>query len=224
MPAMTLSRLAAGYVARSTLAAMLLVSDGAVSRAPLAADEGPVDRLTIAPEIEPERVVGAQHANRGLIVFDNALLDRLFGKDRARESNPAPQESGNPVSSDENARSQETLIALLAPDEVFTARLHSSMPAQQRALLRFAEQGRKYLQAGDPAMALRLFEKALSIGSTQYLPYIYYYLAQSHFRLGNYQAAREFRDVAETWLGEFPDWQLEIARLEQTRFSAREMS
>jgi tetratricopeptide (TPR) repeat protein len=151
-------------------------------------------------------------------------LDRLLGKDRARESNPAPPESGNPVTSDENARSQETIIALLAPDEVFTARLHSSMPAEQRALLRFAEQGRLYLQAGDPAKALRFLEKALGIGATQYLPYIYYYLAQSHFRLANYQAAREFRGVAEAWLGEFPDWQLEIARLEQKSFSAREIS
>jgi len=218
---MKLSRLAGCCITRSALAAMLLVSEGAVSRTPVAADDGPVEYSPTAPDTDPQIAVGAQNANRGVIVWDNALLDRLFDKERVK---PLVEESANRITSETNLPSQETNIALLAPDEVFTVRLHASMPAEQRALLRFAEQGRKRLQAGDPAEALRFFEKALGIGATQYLPYIYYYIAQSHFRLANYQAAREFRVVAEAWLGEFPDWQVEIARLEQKSFSVRELS
>ena len=220
---MKLSRLAGCCITRSALAAMLLVSEGAVSRQPVAADEGPVEYSPTAPDTGQQIAVGAQNASRELIVWDNALLDRLFYRDRVK---PLIEESGNRVTTETNVPSQENniAIALLAPDELFTVRLHASMPAEQRALLRFAEQGRKRLQAGDPAEALRFFEKALGIGATQYLPYIYYYIAQSHFRLGNYQAAREFRVVAEAWLGEFPDWQVEIGRLEQKSFPPREFS
>src|SRR5436190_15014728 len=137
---------AAAYGLRTMVAAILLVSEGAANSEPPTPDEALVNNVS------PARQLG--NAQPGVVVLDNALLDRIFGKQRQREQVEPVQKEAVKELVVPSAPATEPKLALLAPDEVFTVRLNAKMPAQQKALLRFAERGRYFLQAGDPAKAL----------------------------------------------------------------------
>jgi hypothetical protein len=110
--------------------------------------------------------------------------------------------------------------ALLLPNDSFAAKITSRTPSNLAAALRFAEQGRRQIRARQYHKAVGYFERAVSLGLRSYLPYIYYYLAQTHHHLANYQYAFDFLDVAEPWLAEYTDWMTSIAALRQDNINA----
>jgi tetratricopeptide (TPR) repeat protein len=98
----------------------------------------------------------------------------------------------------------------IAPNESLTHAIRSGMTARTIAGLRIAESGRKLLEEGDYARALMRFERSLALDAT---PYSYYYLALIHYRLGRYQQAHNFIEVAESRLHDHFAWMTELARL-----------
>jgi tetratricopeptide (TPR) repeat protein len=155
-------------------------------------------------------------------VFDNALLDRLFAKDRAAAKQQAKTDEAQLDPNAERSPPQPATIppALLLPNDSFAAKITSRTPSTLAAALRFAERGRKEINSGQYHKAVNYFERAVSLGVRNYLPYIYYYLAQSHFHLANYQSAFNFLDVAESWLSEYSEWMRSIATLRQNNVTA----
>src|SRR5215204_293285 len=109
---------AAAYRLRATLTAMLLVSEGAANSEPARPDGALVDNFSSAARSE--------NAQPGVVVFDNALLDRIFGKQRQREQVEPVETLKEAVV---KAAPPPEPIALLSPDELFTVRLNSKMPA-----------------------------------------------------------------------------------------------
>jgi tetratricopeptide (TPR) repeat protein len=162
--------------------------------------------------------VNPPNAESGTIrVFDNALLDRLFASDRPAARSEASKR-------DEAAVNQTTEKKpdppLLLPDGSFAAKITSRTPFTLAAALRFAEQGRKEIKTQRYHKAVNYFERAVSLGVRNYLPYLYYYLAQTHYHLANYQSAYNFLEVAESWLGDDSDWMSSIAALRQQNTDA----
>jgi hypothetical protein len=189
-------------------AALLLLVFNATARAQDVSGRG-IDSGTVGGE-------QAGAAGAALTVLDNKLLDRVFANQRAAakraptrtESASAPQDAAN-----------KRAAALFLPSDSFEAKITSRMPSSLAAALRFAEHGRKQIGAGEYQKALSYLERAVSLGMRNYLPYLYYYLAESHFHLANYHSAKNFLDVAESWLHD-TDWMMPIAHLRQQNQNA----
>jgi tetratricopeptide (TPR) repeat protein len=98
----------------------------------------------------------------------------------------------------------------ITPNEPLTRAIRSGMSARAIAGLRVAEGGRKLLEEGDYSRALVRFERSLGIDSS---PYTHYYLGLIHYRLGRYQQALNFIEVAESQLHDRPVWLAELLRL-----------
>lgn len=145
-----------------------------------------------------------------VLVWDNALLDRLSGAERAAH---AATESG--ASSSSAAAQQAELLpqlSLLYPGDSFAARLEEITSPRLAIMLRFAERGRRQLEDGAYDKALLNFEKALALYPERYAPYIYFYLARVHESLGHSQVAYDFLAAAAVWLDEEPEWASMIDR------------
>ena len=199
-----------------TIFALLLFPTGAIGeKSTLVEDPVNISEVSLAARPAPDD--GANDKVDKVLVFDNALLDRIFGSTRQA---PRPQNEDKTGEPSESVAPQPIESALLQPNQAFTAKSGTHVSAQQAAALRFAEQGRKYLSARDPERALRCFERALSVGATDYLPYIYFYLAQTHFYLANREASDGFLGAAEAWLNEYPDWSISIISLREGNITA----
>jgi tetratricopeptide (TPR) repeat protein len=107
----------------------------------------------------------------------------------------------------------------LADDSSLLAKITPGTPPQRAASLRLTEEGRKILEAGDPARALTRLEKTIVIDSTN--AYGYFYLALAQYRLGRYKESLNFLDVAESRLGGEPFWLSEIYALRGENFRAQ---
>jgi tetratricopeptide (TPR) repeat protein len=151
-----------------------------------------------------------------VLVFDNTLLDKIFTHDRAAAQQIRKRDEAAPKESAERI----PLPALLLPSDSFAAKINTRTPASLAAALRFAEQGRRQISFRQYHKALGYFERAAGVGLRNYLPYIYYYLAQTHHYLANYQSAFNFLEVAESWLGDHADWMTSIAALRQENTNA----
>lgn len=112
----------------------------------------------------------------------------------------------------------ETSTAPLLDDGSLLAKITPGTSPQRAASLRLTEEGRKLLEAGDPAKALNRLEKTIVIDSTN--PYGYFYLAKSHYRLGRYKESLSFLDVAESRLTGEPFWLAEVYALRGENFRA----
>ena len=158
-------------------------------------------------------------ASQHIVVLDNALLDKIFGRQRAlqQEANQPQAESESPIA----PRTTVTVPPALLPHESFSAKTSSATPGRRAMALRLAEKGRRLLRSGQYEKALLHFEKALALDCTSYQPYIYFYLARTHGYLGNYQLSYNFLEVAESWLNEEPAWTTEVATLRESTFRAR---
>ena len=91
------------------------------------------------------------------------------------------------------------------PSPVWTIR---STASRRAMAVRLTDAGNRLLRSGQFEKAVSSFEKALGI---EVNPYIYFYLAQAHYRLGHYQDALNFFEVAESWLMQQPTWASELA-------------
>jgi tetratricopeptide (TPR) repeat protein len=165
-------------------------------------------------------VAPAAAADPRVRVFDNALLDKLFTKDRAahkRENRKLDEFRG-----DQSLQQPPAISAppLLLPNDSFAAKITPRTPSTLAAALRFAEQGRREIKSQRYLRAVNYLERAVSVGVRNYLPYIYYYLAQTHYHLANYQSASNFLEAAEAWLSDHSAWITPIAALRQDNVNA----
>jgi tetratricopeptide (TPR) repeat protein len=144
-----------------------------------------------------------------VLVFNNDLLDRLFGKDRAleRSSNNTEQPSRDVLPPKVfNA----TNLPSVLPNRSLLAGISSNMTSRRAAALRFAERGRTLIQTKEYQKAISFLEKGLNLDAS---PFIYYYLARAHYHLGNNQGSLNFLEVAESRLSAQPEWVEELAAL-----------
>jgi hypothetical protein len=107
----------------------------------------------------------------------------------------------------------------LPDDSSLLAKITPGVPPQRAASLRLTEEGRKLLDAGEPARALTPLERGMAIDSSN--PYGYFYLAKAQYRLGRYKESMNFLDVAESRLSGEPFWLAEIHALRGDNFRAQ---
>ena len=129
-------------------------------------------------------------------------------------TSPAPKETVKPST----GVTPEANTAPLPDDGSLLAKITPGTSPQRAASLRLTEEGKKLLEAGDPAKALSRLEKTIVIDSTN--PYGYFYLAKSHYRLGRYKESLSFLDVAESRLSGEPFWLAEVYALRGENFRA----
>lgn len=165
--------------------------------------------LVSHPAPEPE----AQ--SRNVPVFDNALLDSLFGKHRATEK------ARNKTVSADDRRAPNVFWGAasspISPNGSLLAGITRDTSPRRAAALRLAEKGRVLLRGGEYRKALYPLEKALGLDAN---PVIYFYLARAHYYLGNDDRASGFLAAAEA--GSIPDasWTGELMAL-RTAISVR---
>jgi tetratricopeptide (TPR) repeat protein len=142
-----------------------------------------------------------------VLVFNNELLDRLFAKDRAAESNNVdwPSRDATPPKVPIWTDSPRVL-----PNRSLLAAISPNTNSRRRAALRFAEIGRTLIQQRDYLKALSYLEKALDLDGS---PFVYFYLARVHYYLGDYPRALGFVEVAESRLYQQPEWTEELVAL-----------
>jgi predicted negative regulator of RcsB-dependent stress response len=123
------------------------------------------------------------------------------------------------VESRSGADATPALPPPLADDSSLLAKITPATSPQRAASLRLTEEGRKILDAGDPAKALTRLEQTIVIDSTN--PYGYFFLAKAQYRLGRYRDALNFLDIAESRLGNELFWLAEIHALRGDNFRAQ---
>ena len=72
------------------------------------------------------------------------------------------------------------------------------------ALLSLVDQGRAYLKQDRPDAAIRVLERAVNINPQR--GESYYYLSEAWLMKENYSQALEYNRLAETYLGNDPQW------------------
>ncbi len=110
----------------------------------------------------------------------------------------------------------------LPDDSSLLAKIAPGVSPQRAASLRLTEEGRKLLDAGDPARAIERLEKTIVIDSTN--PYGYFYLAKAQYRLRQYKESLNFLDVAESRLSGEPFWLAEVYALRGENYRALGMT
>jgi outer membrane biosynthesis protein TonB len=84
----------------------------------------------------------------------------------------------------------------LADDSSLLAKITPGVSPQRAASLRLTEEGRKLLDAGDPAKAITRLDRTIVIDSTN--GYGYFYLAKAQYRMGHYQQSLNLLEVARS--------------------------
>lgn len=77
-----------------------------------------------------------------------------------------------------------------------------------QASLQLTEQGRSLLENGKANNAIRTFERAINLNSTNGLNY--YYLSEAWLFKGKFKQAEEFNSLAEIYLKASPEWALRV--------------
>jgi len=106
----------------------------------------------------------------------------------------------------------------LADDSSLLAKITPGVTPQRAASLRLTEEGRKLLDAGDPAKAISRLERTIVIDSTN--GYGYFYLAKAQHRMGHYQESLNILEVAQSRLGGEPFWMSELYALRGENYRA----
>jgi tetratricopeptide (TPR) repeat protein len=177
--------------------------------------------LAINTLVIPSDAIGFETVSRGrypspshrnedgkVVVFDNDLLDRLFGKDRAARGSNNTERSAGDISVPRFFN--EANLPSVLPNRSLLAGISSNTTSRRAAALRFAEKGRTLIQTKEYQKAISFLEKALNLDAS---PFIYYYLARAHYHLGNQQGSLNFLEVAESRLSAQSEWVEELAAL-----------
>jgi len=106
----------------------------------------------------------------------------------------------------------------LADDSSLLAKITPGVSPQRAASLRLTEEGRKLLDAGDPARAITRLERTIVIDSTN--GYGYFYLAKAQHSLGHYQQSLNLLEVAQSRLGGEQFWMSELYALRGENYRA----
>jgi len=137
----------------------------------------------------------------------------------AAKSSKEPTRQASVSESPSGAENTPALLPPLADDSSLLAKITPATSPQRAASLRLTDEGRKILEAGDPAKALTRLEKTIVIDSTN--PYGYFYLAKAQFQMGRYRDSLNFLDIAESRLGNEPFWLAEIHALRGDNYRAQ---
>ena len=138
-----------------------------------------------------------------------------------RSKSPPPPPASKEVPKTPNAPA-ESSAAPLPDDSSLLAKITPATSPQRAASLRLTEEGRKLLEAGDPARALTRLERTIAIDSTN--AYGYFYLAKAQYRLRQYKESLNFLDVAESRLSGEPFWLAEVQALRGENYRALGMT
>jgi len=141
-------------------------------------------------------------------VINNKTLDNLFAEDHGPKQENENTEgcqrtTGLSTASGNNFHNAQ-------PDQPAVVWTIRSTPARRAAALRLTDTGGRLLRRGEYEKAVSNFEKALNVEAN---PYIYFYLAQAHYRLGHYRDALNFLEVAASWLMQQPNWAPQLVAL-----------
>jgi len=152
--------------------------------------------------------------NGNVIVWDNDYLDRRFG----RTWRPGESTSGSPrrPAGPEIISVPEPHWNEVQPNHSLLTGISRTTTARRAAALRIAETGRRALQQKQYRRAVYYLERALSLDAN---PFIYFYLARSHYQLADYQGSMGFLKVAESRFYGDPEWSSEIAALRSALFA-----
>ncbi len=137
---------------------------------------------------------------------------------RAKTPTPAPasKDLKDPRSASE-ATSAPTAPPL-ADDSSLLAKITPGVSPQRAASLRVTDEGRKLLDAGEPAKAMSRLERTIVIDSTN--GYGYFYLAKAQYRLGHYQESLNLLEVAQSRLSGETFWLAEVHALRGENYRA----
>jgi len=159
--------------------------------------------------------------NGNVIVFDNAYLDKRFGRTRASETGGVREDSslsansgktGNAVSASSGAG-----FLQIAPKTSLLKGITRGTSARRAAALRLVENGRQAVQNQQYQKAIHNLEKALSVDAS---PFAHLYLARAYYQLADYQRSLEFLEVAESGLDGHAQWLPELAALRRALSAA----
>ena len=188
-----------------------------VYRIPVPPSPPPASRATPIPEpLPPPPPAPIEPARKGL------SQDSQIREQDIRTKAPPAKEPTRQASLPESRVSPEPPPALpppLADDSSLLAKITPATSPQRAASLRLTDEGRKILDAGDPAKALTRLEKTIVIDSTN--PYGYFYLAKAQYRLGRFRESLNFLDIAESRLSGEPFWLSEIYALRGENWRAQ---
>ena len=129
---------------------------------------------------------------------------------------PASKDLKDPRSASE-ATSAPTAPPL-ADDSSLLAKITPGVSPQRAASLRVTDEGRKLLDAGEPAKAISRLERTIVIDSTN--GYGYFYLAKAQYRLGHYQESLNLLEVAQSRLSGELFWLAEVHALRGENYRA----
>lgn len=85
---------------------------------------------------------------------------------------------------------------------------------QRTASLEVVTQGRGQLERGDRERAVQSFQEAITLDGTNGIAY--YYLARTHYELGQSEQAMGLLERAESLLADADDWLVSIEALRET--------
>ena len=142
-----------------------------------------------------------------------------------KSSTPAAKDVKEPAkqaSVSESRGGSEATSAPIAPpladDSSLLAKITPGISPHRAASLRVTDEGRKMLDAGEPAKAMSRLERTIVIDSTN--GYGYFYLAKAQYRLGRYQESLNLLEVAQSRLGGEPFWLAEVHALRGENYRA----
>lgn len=188
-----------------------------VYRLPVPPSPPPAARTTPIPEpLPPPAPTPIEPARKGL------SQDSQIREQDIRTKTPSAKEPTRQANVPESRVSPEPPHALpppLADDSSLLAKITPATSPQRAASLRLTDEGRKILDAGDPAKALTRLEKTIVIDSTN--PYGYFYLAKAQYRLGRFRESLNFLDIAESRLSGEPFWLSEVHALRGENWRAQ---
>ncbi|MCZ6623963.1 MAG: tetratricopeptide repeat protein [Deltaproteobacteria bacterium] len=104
------------------------------------------------------------------------------------------------------------------PGDSLIAKITPRTSPRRAVSLRFTEEGKRLLEAGEYARALGRLEKTIAVDSTN--GYGYYYLAQTHYHMGRYRESLNFLDVAESLFTGETYWLAKVFALKGESFRA----
>lgn len=139
----------------------------------------------------------------------------------AKQTHDLPRQAsiGETRTALEPAEPQPATAPPLPDDSSLLAKITPGVSPQRAASLRLTEEGRRLLDAGEPARALTPLERTIAVDSTN--PYGYFYLAKAQYLLGRHQQSMNFLDVAESRLIGEPFWLAEVHALRGDNFRAQ---
>lgn len=191
-------------------------------RAPIPSTRAPTSSARVAPPAAVTQPAPAVETAHKPLPQDGKIREQDI---RAKAPAPATKDVKEPVkqaSVREPRSASEATPAPTAPpladDSSLLAKITPGVSPQRAASLRVTDEGRKLLDAGEPAKAMSRLERTIVIDSTN--GYGYFYLAKAQQRLGRYQDSLNLLEVAQSRLSDEPFWLAEVYALRGENYRA----